>query len=110
MLRNAKAPAEVLADQGRGGIEKRCTERNNPKLHRLQVWRDRLERRTADLAAIADWREELDSRIRRAHLTFELIDCSRRDEFDALTAEVELFKQVCSALAEGRPISERKAA
>jgi hypothetical protein len=109
MLRKAKAPAEVLADQGRGG-RKRCNEIDNPKLHRLQGWRDRLERHTDDLAAIADWREELDSRVRRAHLTFELVDCSRREEFDALTAEVELFKQVCSALAEGKPLPERKAA
>jgi hypothetical protein len=30
---------------------------------------------------------------------FEFVDCTRRDEFDAIADEVEAFKQVCRGLA-----------
>ena len=52
----------------------------------------------ADLAVIADWRDDLLSRIRRAHLRFEFIGLDA-DEQEALAAEVATFKQVCIALA-----------
>jgi hypothetical protein len=51
------------------------------------------------LAAIADWRDNLLSRIRRAHLRFEFIGLDA-DEQDALAAEVGAFNEVCIALAE----------
>lgn len=51
-----------------------------------------------DLAVIADWRDDLLSRIRRAHLRFEFIGLDA-DEQEALAAEVATFKQVCIALA-----------
>ena len=46
--------------------------RPNPSI--LQGASSRLERRIADMAAIADWRDDLQSRIRRAQLVFELVD------------------------------------
>jgi hypothetical protein len=52
----------------------------------------------ADLAVIADWRDDLLSRIRRAHLRFEFISLDA-DEQEALAAEVATFKQVCITLA-----------
>lgn len=52
----------------------------------------------ADLAVIADWRDDLLSRIRRADLRFEFIGLDA-DELEALAAEAATFKQVCVALA-----------
>ena len=52
-----------------------------------------------DLELIADWREELTARIARETLIFEFADCTRREEFDALEAEVALFNRVCLAIA-----------
>jgi hypothetical protein len=61
---------------------------------------------------MADWQDDLQSRVNRAYLIFELVDCSRTDDFDALKAEVILFNQVCTFLTEGKmlPLPERKAA
>ena len=52
----------------------------------------------ADLAVIADWRNDLLSRIQRAHLRFEFVGLDA-DEQEALATEVATFKQVCVALA-----------
>ena len=57
-----------------------------------------IEQLLADLAVIADWRNDLLSRIQRAHLRFEFIGLDA-DEQEALAAEVATFKQVCLALA-----------
>ena len=59
-----------------------------------------------DLELIADWREELTARIARETLIFEFADCTRREEFDALEAEVTLFNQVCLAIAASTPEGE----
>ena len=76
--------------------------------------KSRLQRLTDDLAAIADWKEELKRKIRLARLKFELVDCFDKEEEDALAAEVEALKQVCTRLGETMTIdednSERKAA
>ena len=58
----------------------------------------KLKRLTDDLAAIADWKDELQRKIRVAQLTFEFVDCF--DEQEALRAEVEVFKKVCRCLGE----------
>jgi hypothetical protein len=52
-----------------------------------------------DQDLISDWREELTARIARETLIFEFADCSRREAFDALEAEVALFNRVCLAIA-----------
>jgi hypothetical protein len=85
---------------------------HKPNLSFLQVASARLERRIADLADIADWRDELQSKLHRAQLIFELVDCTHTDELGALAAKVEVFKQVCDGLAgvTTLPLSERKAA
>jgi hypothetical protein len=52
----------------------------------------------ADLAVIADWRDDLLSRIQRADLRFEFIGLDA-GELEALAAETATFTQVCIALA-----------
>jgi phage shock protein A len=59
---------------------------------------DDFERRIDDLELMADWRDELTARIARETLIFEFADYTRREEFDALEAEVSLFNQVCRAI------------
>ena len=58
---------------------------------------DDLIRLTRDLEAIADWRDDLQSRLHRAQLKFETVGCSS-EEHDALQKETEEFKGVCTAL------------
>ena len=77
--------------------------------------KSKLERLTDDLAAIADWKDELRRKIRLAHLKFELVDCFDSEEQDELAAEVKAFKEVCARLSETMTDdddckSERKAA
>ncbi len=71
-----------------------------------------LEQHIADLEAIADWRDELKSKIRRAHLRFEFVGLDA-DEQDALEREVQEFDLVCRGLS-GQPsaneVAERSAA
>jgi hypothetical protein len=59
----------------------------------------RFDQLLADLEAIADWKNELVARLRRAHLRFEFVGFDA-DEQEALAAEVATLKQVCIALAE----------
>ena len=58
---------------------------------------DDLIRLSRDLEAIADWRDDLQSRLQRAHLKFETVGCSF-EEHDGLQDEAEDFKAVCTAL------------
>src|SRR5262249_34339491 len=79
----------------------------------LDASKFQLERLTDDLAAIADWKDQLQRKIRLAQLKFELVDCFA--ERDALAAEVKAFKEVCARLSETMTDdddckSERKAA
>jgi hypothetical protein len=57
------------------------------------------EQLLADLEAIADWRDDLRSRIRRAHLRFEFIGLDAQEQ-EALAVEVAAFKRVSTALAD----------
>jgi hypothetical protein len=66
----------------------------------LASQRARLDRLTYDLAAIADWKEELQRKIRLALLRFELVDCFDTETQEALEAEVRDFKEVCARLSE----------
>jgi hypothetical protein len=74
----------------------------------------KLDRLTDDLAAIADWRDELQRKIRLAQLKFELVDCFDTAEQEALEIEVDAFKAVCARLGEAMAVdeenSEREAA
>ena len=58
-----------------------------------------IEQLLADLAAIADWRDDLLCRIRRARLRFESIGLDAEEQ-EALAAEVATFKHVCTAVAD----------
>ena len=58
-----------------------------------------LEQHICHLEVIAEWRDDLLARIAREILIFEFGDCTRREEFDALEAEVALFNRVCLAIA-----------
>ncbi len=53
-----------------------------------------LEQRVADLEVIADWRDEIQSKIRRAILRFEFLGLDVEEQ-QALQAEVETFKRTC---------------
>jgi hypothetical protein len=66
----------------------------------LASQRARLDRLTDNLAAIADWKDELQRKIRIAQLKFELTDCFDTAEQERLEAEVEAFKEVCARLGE----------
>jgi hypothetical protein len=74
----------------------------------LKSWAD-VDRLTDDLKVIADWQDDLRSRIARATLRFDLIglDPSEQEE---LEAEVQEFKRVCRGLSFGRRRAERRAA
>jgi hypothetical protein len=61
----------------------------------------KFERVIEDLVLIADWRDDLVTRIRRAELLFELVDIDH-PEIDAVFYEVHDFKRVCRVL--GRSI------
>jgi hypothetical protein len=66
----------------------------------LASHRARLDRLTDDLAAIADWKDELQRKIRIAQLKFELVDCFDTAEHERLEAEVRAFKETCARLGE----------
>jgi hypothetical protein len=74
----------------------------------LKSWAD-VDRFTDDLKAIADWQDDLRSKIARATLRFDLIglDPSEQEE---LEAEVQEFKRVCSGLSFGCRRAERRRA
>jgi hypothetical protein len=50
-----------------------------------------------DLEAVADWRDELAGKLRRAQLKLDLIGLDP-DEQDYLAADVQTFTRLCSAL------------
>ena len=56
------------------------------------------KRRVVALETVADWQDDLNARINRAQLRFELIGFDI-DEQRALYAEGQAFKRVCRALA-----------
>ena len=100
MLDKAKAAAEVLPDQSSGSKEENeaCTDEATAAEHKSQIQSyDDLRRLTRDLRTIANWLEELRSRIDRAHLRFQ-VSGLEVEEQEALEAEVRKFKQVCAAL------------
>jgi hypothetical protein len=74
----------------------------------LKSWAD-VDRLTDDLKVIADWQDDLRSRIARAMLRFDLIglDPSEQEE---LEAEVQEFKRVCRGLSFACGRAERHAA
>ena len=57
----------------------------------------RLERRIDDLDTIGIWKRDIQERIDRAALVFELVDVDV--DMDVLAAEVSDFTAVCRALA-----------
>jgi hypothetical protein len=62
------------------------------------------EQLTRDLEAVADWRADLDSRLRRAELRYEFAPISGLQELaeeqNQLECEVASFKAVACGLAE----------
>jgi hypothetical protein len=64
-----------------------------------------IEGRIGDLETIAEWRDDLDSRLRRAELRFELVGLDAEEQ-ELLHAEVETFKLVCELLGEARICTE----
>jgi hypothetical protein len=102
MLEQVKSPAALA--RGRAENESVFSKLKNSKAI------DRLQARTNELEAMAVWNEELQAKIRRAHLIIEFVDCFHHDE--SLAAEVEMFKEVCARLAVSRrePLPERRAA
>ena len=78
--------------------------------HKSQIQSyDDLRRLTRDLETIADWLDDLRSRIDRAHLRFQVFGLDPEEQ-EALEAEVLKFKQVCAALCGDPRRLERKAA
>ena len=70
---------------------------------------DDVRRLTRDLETIADWLDDLRSRIDRAHLRFQVFGLDVEEQ-EALEAEVLEFKQVCAAICGDPPATwERKA-
>ena len=52
-----------------------------------------------DLEAVADWKEEIAAKIRRAQLRFDLVGLDH-GEVEELTAEVRNFNRLCLALGQ----------
>jgi hypothetical protein len=74
----------------------------------LKSWAD-VDRLTDDLKAIADWQDDLRSRIARAMLRFDLIGLDHSEQ-EELEAEVQEFKRVCRGLSFSCRRTERQAA
>jgi hypothetical protein len=74
----------------------------------LKSWAD-VDRLTDDLKTIADWQDDLRSRIARATLRFDLIGLDPNEQ-EELEAEVQEFKRVCRRLSFGCRRAERRAA
>ena len=111
MLDKAKAPAAAWnSDEGRR--HNACTDEATAAEHKSQIQsHEDLRRLTRDLSTIADWLDDLRSRIERAHLRFQVFGLDEEEQ-EHLTAEVHKFKQVCAALC-GNPRrveKERRAA
>jgi hypothetical protein len=104
---NEKAAAQGGA-KGSGNRGDSSEERNTQfkfEPQGLRSWAD-VDHRTAQLTAVADYRDQLLVRIRWAQLKMELgMDVA---EFDDLLADAQDFKQVCRALS--APSDERSAA
>ena len=64
----------------------------------MSITADNLARYTADLAIIADWKDELTAKIDRAKLYLELVGLDHVEQDDLLADEVQAFKQLCRAL------------
>ena len=109
-LKNEEAPAAV-GSSGEGRYEA-CNNEATAAEHKSQIQSyDDLRRLTRDLGTIADWVDDLRSRINQAHLRFQVLGLEDEEQ-EALAAEVSKFKQVCAALC-GTPRrleQERKAA
>ena len=73
----------------------------------LKSWAE-VDRLTDDLEAIADWQDDLRSRIARAMLRFDLIGLDPNEQ-EELEAEVQEFKSVCRGLSFGCRRAERQA-
>ena len=56
------------------------------------------------LEIIADWRQELTAKIRRARMRFELVGLDN-DSIDQLSADVAAFRQVCRCLTRLREMA-----
>ena len=67
----------------------------------LKSWAD-VDRLTDDLDAIADWQDDLRSRIARATAPLRADRISIHAEQEELEAEVQEFKRVCRGLSFGR--------
>ena len=80
---------------------------------KLTIATKQLNRLCDDLEAIADWRDDLTARLRRAHLRFEFCGLDPEEQ-EQLEAEAEAFKQVCRCLwrisRDSLPAVERRAA
>ena len=76
-----------------------CLPNNNSQLlAQLEATRQRLDNCAAVLEIIADWQDDLQQRIARQELIFELVDCGDRG-IDLLFEEVATFKRCCQAIA-----------
>jgi len=81
---------------------------NGKLIAEFEICKSKLERLTDDLAAIADWKDELQRKIHLAQLKFELVDCLDTAERESLEAEVKSFKEVCARLGETMAVEENK--
>ena len=59
---------------------------------------------TKDLEVIADWRDRLAAKIRRAQICFEFVGLDPEDQ-DRLVYEVDNFKRICRLLAESERVA-----
>jgi hypothetical protein len=69
----------------------------NAALQRAQAISFDIEGLTANLAVIADWKQELLNKIERTKLIFQLHDCNT--DIEPLLEEVAAYKRCCRALS-----------
>jgi hypothetical protein len=104
---NAERPAAAVTANGplkSDPLPREISPTVNRLLAHYQEARRRLERRIDDLDTIADWKRDLQERIARAQLVFEIVDVDV--DMDGLAGEVSDFKTVCHAIAGRSPYAE----
>jgi len=99
MTQKIKGPPPMAATMDRPGSQ---IDEQAPTNSEDTSWqapsRADFEQRIHELEVMVEWRDELTTRIARETLIFEFVDFTRREEFEALEAEVAFFNRVCLAI------------
>ena len=97
---NAERPAAAVTANGplkSDPLPREISPRDSRLVAQYQEARRRFARRIDDLDTLGAWKRDLEERLARTALIYELVD--HEADFDSLVAEVADFKAICFALA-----------